>query len=427
MAVLTEQQCELTTGERNLGYLLSCMGVVDGIQGNMPVWAALRLTTRRAAGFVTIMLVPLITYHYVFVNSFGGLIVTVGGGILLVVCAAIVTRAVYGVFCRVCSHFAYDGPDSPLASLYVRAEDAQKFSRLAMHKLFYCRFHDVGSLVCGVLVYALVTGSSVVSHYMDTGDVVFSLFEWGNTFVFPWTIPVKVCNWVLYGAVVVIIISLLRTIRRCVVVVDAFNEEQHTLVLFQLVEELNEVRVLRGARNLTAEDELKEYLFRRSHFTEFYEFARGVVDSMIRITAIIFVSGILMSLVNVAIRLTEGFSQLRFYMGLVVVGCGLLLGLYVFVHPQLRMHALMEAYKSSMVNLLQDVFELQIHRFMVSEKSIRREVATDIRLLDEILEYNKQLRVWPYTPQHLIQVASLATLVMQSGLFDALQAAMIGG
>ena len=205
-----------------------------------------------------------------------------------------------------------------------------------------------------------------------------------------------------------------------------FNDDQEKLVLFRLVEELNQLRVSRRFGSLQDASTLRSYLSGRSHFTEFREFTRNLVNLTTRITVIIFVAGTIISMVSVAAAQTFLFTQTRFIVGILAVVCGLVFGLFVFIHPQLRMHRLMAAYRDSMTNLLQDMLEARIYTFINAEKAVRSHVAVDIKFLGEVLEYHSNLDVWPYSTRHLVQVAGFGMLISQSGLLNVLQTLLSG-
>lgn len=116
--------------------------------------------------------------------------------------------------------------------------------------------------------------------------------------------------------------------------------------------------------------------------------------------------------------MVEGLTYTRAMVGLIAGAFDLTVGLLLFIYTQIKVHGLINAYKQSMVNLLQALLEGTAHRYLAVKKSIRQTLGIDIQFLRRVLDYHENLKVWPYTTTILIKVASFSLVIFQSVLMD---------
>ncbi len=124
--------------------------------------------------------------------------------------------------------------------------------------------------------------------------------------------------------------------------------------------------------------ELIDILSKKSYYIFFTTFYWNITNALTKVSLLIIGISAILSIGNIIARIIRACTFMRMLLGLALVILDLIFSLFLFIYPQLKVRKLMNAYKTSMAHLIQNIPENQIYEYLVSEKNVRKKLIVDI-------------------------------------------------
>ncbi len=161
-------------------------------------------------------------------------------------------------------------------------------------------------------------------------------------------------------------------------------------------------------------------LFERGRYNIFLKFADSVASFLARISIIVisfaliynlslFIMGAVIEIVNI-----YWFYTMILY-GLVLI----ILGILIFMLPQIFLYRILKRYKHRLITLLESIYEISFLKFMTTDDpELRSKIINDVREVETAIDYAKKIRSLPFGLMQLAKIIGIIIIWIQMGLLQ---------